>query len=66
MKKTFREEVIDKVQPVFRAWQTYSIDRALVDHPTSRAAWLRLGFCECKPYSGTFNGTVLEMEMSIF
>jgi hypothetical protein len=49
---TFQTEVIDNVASVFEAWEECSM---YVEHPNSQSKWLRPGFCECKPFAGTFN-----------
>ena len=46
---TFNNEILVKVQAVVRVW-----DYCKVDHPGWSSAWLRPGFCECKPFQGRF------------
>ncbi|TVY91394.1 hypothetical protein LAWI1_G005185 [Lachnellula willkommii] len=48
--KTFAEQVINKVDPVVRAWQACK-----KEHPAKASKWLRPPFCECQPYGGTFD-----------
>ena len=49
---TFQNEIILKVAPAIRAWDRC---RLKVDHPVPGKTWLRPGFCECKPYGGSFH-----------
>jgi len=51
---TFQKEIIDRVAPVVGAWDAC---RYYVDHPSSKAGWLRPGFCKCKPFAGDFRWT---------
>ncbi|TVY41428.1 hypothetical protein LCER1_G009343 [Lachnellula cervina] len=48
--KSFEEQVIDKVNPVVRAWQACK-----VEHSDEATQWLRPPFCECQPYGGSFD-----------
>jgi hypothetical protein len=50
----FQREVIDNVATVIGAWEPC---RFRVKHPNSGTAWLRPGFCECKPFAGWFKWT---------
>jgi hypothetical protein len=51
---TFQTEVIEKVAPVIRAWRECGYES--VDHPKEATTWLRPGFCQCKPFAGSFKG----------
>jgi len=51
---TFQTEVIDKVAPVIQAWRKCKF---YLEHPNSRARWLRPGFCKCMPFAGYFKWT---------
>lgn len=48
---TFQTEVFNKVAPVVHAWKKIS---KYVEHDAEFEKWLRPGFCECKPYTGSF------------
>lgn len=48
---TFRKKISHNVGPVLEAWDQC---RFYTEHKGSEIRWLRLGFCECKPWGGWF------------
>jgi len=53
---TFRKQVFRQVAPVIEAWE---LAREDISHPGNRTELLRPGFCQCKPYAGSFNALSL-------
>ncbi|KAI4113919.1 MAG: hypothetical protein LQ338_008093 [Usnochroma carphineum] len=54
----FYEQVIAKVAPVLIAY-----GQCPIDHPGRHTGWFRPGFCECKPYAGSFTSIGMGEEL---